>query len=184
MRQKNNIAAEMLPIRLIISLAIIATIVVLVVGASGTLGIYLAEQQIEQQCLHLRSELSTMVGTGAFRDLDDPSAPDGTKRVCTLFLPDSLVYLAFGYDSSIVQTSDFTPTLVEDEAVIVYKVEGGSKKVIWLADVAYPFREGNFVHGRWMLNEDSHGYVIRRGGTSTLVFECVQKNHDSCILLY
>jgi hypothetical protein len=51
LQQMNNEAVEMLPIRLIISLAIIAAIAVLIVVASGNLRTILAEQEVEQQCI-------------------------------------------------------------------------------------------------------------------------------------
>lgn len=184
MRQQNDDAADMLPMRLIISLAIIAAIVVLLAGASETLRIYLAEQQVEQQCLFLRSGLSTMVVNGAFRDLNDPSAPDGAKRIHTFVLPDSLVYLAFGCDPEAVDAGEFASLLIQKEAVIIYKIDGGSKKVIWLPDEIFQFRGGILVHNRWVINEDSKQYVIRRGGITTLVFEYVQKNHNPYILIY
>ncbi len=62
MRQMNTNAVEMIPIRLIISLAIIAAIAVMMVFASSSLRTLLAEHQVEQECRLLESTLSTMVG--------------------------------------------------------------------------------------------------------------------------
>lgn len=184
MRQKDDTAAEMLPVRLMISIAMIAAVLLLLVGASGTLRIFLAEQQVERQCLLLQSTLATMVANGVFRDVDDCSAIEGTKRVHTLILPDSLIYLSFGSDPDLLYTEGYTSELVEDQPVIFYQVQGGSKKVLWLPNKTYKFREGTFVDGRWVINGTSKSYIIQGGGTTTLAFECVQKNHIPYILIH
>jgi hypothetical protein len=184
MRQLNNAAVEMLPIRLIMSIAMIAAILLLIVSASGTLRVFLDEQQVEQQCLSLQSTLSIMIADGAFRDVDDHTASEGTKRVHTFILPDSLIYLSFGGDPETHYSGVFNSRLVEDGAVIFYQVQGGSKKVIWLPRQTHKFREGTNVHGQWVLSGDGHSYIIRGGGTISLVFECVQKNHQRYILIH
>lgn len=184
MRQSNNAAVEMLPIRLIMSIAMIAAVIVLVVSAAGTLRVFLAEQQVEQQCLSLQSTLSIMIADGAFRDVDEPSASEGTKRVYTFVLPDSLVYLCFGGDPDTHRSGLFTSTLVEDGAVIFYQVQGGSKKVIWLPRHTHKFREGTYGHDQWVINGSGNSYIIHGGGTMSLVFECIQKNHRRYILIY
>jgi type II secretory pathway pseudopilin PulG len=184
LQQMNNEAVEMLPIRLIISLAIIAAIAVLIVVASGNLRTILAEQEVEQQCRLLESSLSTMAGTGGFRDVDVFSAPEGSKRIQTFSLPDSLMYLSFGGDPDPSNTGVLTSGLTEDGAVIFYQVQGGSKKVIWLPKETYKFREGTYVDNTWVIQGDGQSYIIRGGGTTTLVFERVQKNHQVYILIH
>jgi hypothetical protein len=174
----------MLPIRLIISLAIIAAIAVLIAFACGNLRTVLAEQEVEGQCRLLESSLSTMVGSGASRDLDAFSAPEGSKRIQTFSLPDSLMYLSFGGDPDSSNTGVLTSGLTEDGAVIFYQVQGGSKKVIWLPKETYKFREGTFVDNKWVIQGDGHSFIIRRGGTISLVFERVTKNHQVYILIH
>jgi hypothetical protein len=180
----NNEAVEMLPIRLIISLAVIAAIVLLIVVASGNLRTVLAEQEVEGQCRLLESSLSTMAGAGGFRDVDACSAPEGSKRMQTFSLPDSLMYLSFGGDPDPSNTGVLTPGLTEDGAVIFYQVQGGSKKVIWLPKDTYKFREGTYVDDKWVIQGDGQSYIIRRGGTISLVFERVTKNHQVYILIH
>lgn len=184
MRQKDDAAAEMLPVRLVISVAMIAAVLLLLVGASGTLRIFLAEQQVERQCLLLESSLATMVANGVFRDVDECSTAEGTKRVHTLILPDSLIYLSFGGDPDLLHTNGDTSGFVEEQPVIFYQVQGGSKKVLWLPNKTYSFREGTLVDSRWVINGTSQSYIVQGGGTTTLVFECVQKNHIPYILIY
>jgi hypothetical protein len=184
MSQRNNDAVDQLPIRLMMSLAIIAAIVVLVVSASGTLRTFFAEQQVESQCRLLEASLSTMAESGAVRDVDDLNAAEGTKRVQTFTLPESLVYLSFGGDPDPSNTGSFSSKLVEDGAVIFYKVQGGSRQIIWLPKETYKFREGTFVDDYWRITGEGKSFLIHTGGTVTLVFERVQKNHMTYILVH
>jgi len=184
MRQRDDDAADQLPIRLMMSLAIVAVIVVLIAGASGAMRTFLAEQQVETQCRLIEASLSTMVGSGAVRDVDDLNAPQGTKRVQSISLPDSLIYLSFGGDADPLNTGVFSSGLVEDGAVIFYRVQGGSKQVIWLPKETFKFREGIFIDNRWGVNGAGQSFIIHTGGTLSLVFERVQKNHRSYILVH
>jgi hypothetical protein len=184
MRQIKTDAMEMIPIRLIISLAIIAAVAVMLVFASSSLRIFLAENQVEQECMKLESSLSTMVGSGVPRDVDEGSAAEGTKRVQTFTLPDSLLYLSFGGDPDPLSTGVLQPGVLEDGAAIFYKVEGGSKQVIWLPKEIYKFREGTYADNKWVINGDGQSYIIHSGGKITLVFERVQKNHVIYILIH
>lgn len=184
MGQRSKAATEMLPVRLIISVAMIATIVILMGFAAGNLRVFLAEQDVEVECRLLQTALCTMVVDGAFRDLDDGTSPCGTMRVLTLTFPDSLVYLSFGGDPDPSDTGSLTSGLLEDGAVIVYKIEGGSKKVIWVALETYKFRQGRLLQNQWIIQDKSSSLILTHGGTVSLVFECVQKNHQKYILIY
>jgi len=180
----NTTAVEMIPVRLIISLAIIAAIAVMMVFASGGLRTLLAEHQVEQECRLLESTLSTMVGSGVPRDVDEASDAEGTKRVQTFTLPDSLLYLSFGGNPDPLNTGVLKPGLIEDGAAIFYKVGGGSKQVIWLPKETYKFREGTYVDDKWVINGTGQSFIVHSGGKITLVFERVQKNHVIYILIH
>lgn len=180
----NANAVEMIPVRLIISIAIISAIAVMMIFASSSLCILLAEHQVEQECRLLESTLSTMVGSGVPRDVDEASAAQGTKRVQTLTLPDSLLYLSFGGDPDSLNTGVLKPGLIEGGSAIFYRVDGGSKQVIWLPKETYKFREGTYVDNKWVINGTGQSYIVQSGGKITLVFERVQKNHVIYILIY
>jgi hypothetical protein len=184
MRQMNANAVEMIPVRLIISIAIISAIAVMMIFASSSLRILLAEHQVEQECQLLESTLSTMVGSGVPRDVDEASAAQGTKRVQTFTLPDSLLYLSFGGDPDSLNTGMLKPGLIEGGSAIFYRVDGGSKQVIWLPKEIYKFREGTYVDNKWVINGTGQSYIVQSGGKITLVFERVQKNHVIYILIY
>lgn len=184
MRRLNTYAADMIPTRLILSIVIIAAILFIMVVASSNLRIILAEHQVEQQCHFLESSLSTMIASGVSRDVDDIDDADGTKRTLTFHLPDSLIYLSFGGDPDPMNSGLYRSGLTEDGASIFYRVEGGSKKVIWLPKETCKFREGASVGNRWTLNDTEQSYVVTTGGEITLIFERVQKNHRFYILIH
>ena len=50
-------------------------------------------------------------GKWSVRDVDDLNAAEGTKRVQTFTLPDSLVYLSFGGDPDPLNTGVFSSKL-------------------------------------------------------------------------
>jgi len=184
MRQMNADAVEMIPVRLIISLAIISAIAVMLVFATSSLRIFLAEHQVEQECRLLQSTLSTMVGSGVPRDVDEASFAEGTKRVQTFMLPDSLLYLSFGGNPDPLNTGVLKPGLTEDGAAIFYQVDGGSKQVIWLPKETYKFRKGTYVDNKWIIKGTGQSFIVHSGGKITLVFERVQKNHVIFILIH
>lgn len=183
MRRKNDFAAEMIPIRLIISIAIIAAIALMIGVGFRNLGITSAENQIEIECRTLESKLYTMMGSGVARDVDEINAGDGTKRSITFNLPDSLTYLAFGVDPDSDNDGELETGLTENGSAIFYRVSGGSKHVLWLTQDEYRFREGKYIDGKWVINGDGQGYIITSGGSTTLTFELVQKNHEIYILI-
>jgi hypothetical protein len=184
MRSFDSFAAEMIPIRLLISIAIVTAIAVLVGVGMGTLHTSLAQHQVEQQCRDLVSSLETMVRSGAPRDLEEGLKAAGTMRIQTLILPDNLVYLCFGGDPDAKNMGVLHPQVSEDGAVIVYKVQGGSKQIIWLPRGMYGFREGYLSNTTWTLKGDGESFILVRGGTSTLVFELVEKNQKIYILIH
>jgi len=177
-------AVDQIPIRFLMSVMIIIAVFLLVLSASDSLRTYLAEQQVESQCRSIEASLSTLVGGGAVRDVDDLNAAEGAKRVQTVTLPDSLLYLSFGGDPEASSSDVFSSELVEDGAVIFYRVQGGSKQVIWLPKETYKFRKGVLIGSHWAIDGDGQSLVLHSAGTLTLVFERVQKNHKSYILIH
>jgi hypothetical protein len=183
MRRYNTYAVDMIALRFIISIVIIATIILITIVASNTFGPILAEHQVEQQCLMLESSLSTMMGSGVSRDIDEVDAADGTKRIQTFILPDSLIYLSFGGDPDEMNTGELSPKLTEDGSVIFYKVNGGRKQSIWLPKETYKFREGVFTGTRWVINGIGQSFILCSSGKTTLVFELVRQDRCSYILV-
>lgn len=182
MRKLNNYAADMIPIRLIISISVIAAISILIAFGYLYLKVVLSENQIENECNDLESKLTAIVSSGVARDVDMIDFSEGTKRCHTFNIPDNLMYLGFGVDPDPNGDGILETGLTEDGNVIVYRIQGGSKKIIWL-DREYKFREGIFKDGKWNINNDLQGYIISSSRRTTINFEYVEKNNEQYILI-
>jgi hypothetical protein len=183
LKKFDDFAADMIPIRLIISVAIIAAISFIVFFGLINLRIVLSENQIENECRNIESKLYSMIQNGVSRDVDETGAGEGTKRVHSFDLPDNVVYLSFGVDPSKDNTGVFKSGLTSDGCVIFYKVEGGSKKVIWFNE-NFRLREGKIENDKWILNTLPQGYILTNSGSITLTFELVEKNHVIYVLIH
>jgi hypothetical protein len=184
MKHLDTAAAEMIPIRLLISIFIITAIMLLVATASVHLRVSLAEQQVEQECREVQSALSTMIASGVARDVDARETSEGTIRIQTMMLPDSLVYLSFGGTPDPQSAGALRPTLTEDGSLVCYKVQGGTMQVIWFPRDTFKFREGLLQGDTWIINKGGESFIIRHGGSITLKFELVQQNHIRYILIH
>ena len=180
MRQLNIYAAEFIPIRMIISIAIVGAIAALVAVGYMNFSMTNAEHQVESEWLSLQSELYSLLGSGVARDVDLPGDTEGTKRVHTFHLPDNLVYLAFGVDPDSDNNGILEAGLDENGAVICYQISGCSKHVEWLDD-QFCFREGYLEGEEWKLGEQ--GFIIDSGGVSTIAFELVEQAGDEYLLI-
>ena len=180
----DTVATEMIPIRLIICIVITAAIVSVVGMGFHSLSIMVAEHQVEQECRILESTLITMVESGMARDVNAIHVAEGTKRVQTFTLPDSLIYLSFGGDPDPRNDGKWTSELTEDGAAIFYKVQGGNKHIIWLPKDKFKFREGVYGDNKWTMNGEEQSFILNGGGKATVVFELVQKNHINYILIH
>ena len=183
MKKIDNTASEVIPIRLIISIAIMAAIAFMLAVGYNNLSITLSENQIENQYITLESKLYTMLASGVTRDVDELNAGDGTMRTHTFDLPDNIVYLAFGIDPDPSNDGELTTGLTDDGSAVFYKVSNGNKHVIWISGDGFRFREGNNTNGKWIINNDEQGFILRNSGKTTLTFELVQKNHERYVLI-
>jgi len=181
---RQNTAVDHLPVRLIMSLALIAAIISILCGASGWMRTFVAEQQIEYQCRQLEASLRTMVQSGATRDVDDPLAAEGAKRVQLFTVPASVVFLSFGGNPDPTNQGWFSSELSRYGAAIFYKVQGGSTRVLWFSEESFRFREGLYVDSHWTLHESGHSFILHQGGKYELIFEHVEKNHENFILIH
>ena len=183
MKKMDDVAADMIPTRLIISIAIIAAITLLIAFGYRSLSISSAENQVEQECRKLESELFSMIASGVARDVGEMNADDGTIRSCSFVLPDSLIYLSFGVDPDPNNDGKLQSGLTLNGTVIFYRVDGGSKKAVWL-DEGFKFREGFLIGNKRVINDDGQGYILHNGGKLTIIFELVEKNDDIFILIH
>lgn len=167
-----------------VSIAIIAAVTLLFGFGYKALNITSAENKLEHECRGVESELFSMLASGVPRDLDYLYSDEGTIRSYSFDLPDNLIYLSFGVDPDPDNNGRLSTGLTLNGTVIFYKVDGGSKKAVWL-DERFKFREGIYRLGRWVVNGDGQGYIIENGGGKTnLVFELVGQNNESFILIH
>jgi len=177
-------AAEMIPIRLTISIAIVAAIVVMAAIGYNFFSIANAENQIENEFRTLQSSLYSMIGSGVARNVYEINVNEETKRVQTLNLPGNLVYLAFGVDPDPHNNGVLSTGLTENGSMICYQVSGGGKHILWLPGDQMQFREGIFTDDKWVINGDGQGFILTQGGTTVLTFELVQQNSKVYILIH
>lgn len=190
LKKLDNKAADFLPVRLIVSLAIIAAITGLMGIGFYNLSITSSENQVDQECKELIASLNSMVSKGEPRELYDVSGDRGSTRVVEFDLPDNLLYLSFGVDPDPYNTGRLRSGLQDEGNVIFYKVEGGSKKSIWL-DEDFKFREGILYStgsNIWVMMPPmvfkETGYIIEKGGKTTLTFELVKYGDENLILIH
>lgn len=189
LRKLDEKAADVLPIRLIVSIAIIAAVTGITGFGLYNMSITSSENQVDHECKDLISSLNSMVEKGEPRelyDLDDL----GSTRVEEFTLPDNLLYISFGMDPDPLNNGKLRSSLEGKGNVIFYKVEGGSKKAIWL-DEDFKFREGILYSknpDKWIMLPPSlfapTGYVIQDGGGTTITFELVKYNNENLILIH
>jgi len=181
MRKIDKYATEMIPIRLIISITVIAAISLMICFGYMHLKVVLAENQMENECEALESELLSLLASGVSRDVNENDVGSGTMRIHSFNLPDNLVFLGIGVDPDINNDGNYETGLTEDGTVIFYKIDGGSKKVLWL-DESFRFREGIYDGDKWITN-DNQGYILIDSGKYVLTFELVEKFHEKYILI-
>ena len=166
----------MIPIRLLVSVVIIGVVLLLSVWGYRSLQPTFATNQLQRECDAAVGALTSLVEGGAARDVDDPLAPLGTRRVLSFDVPGDCVYLAFGGDPDPQNNGALRPLLLGSGAVIVYRVEGASKQVIWCPGVSWGFRAGGF-DGCSPLPVCGE-FFVRGGGRITLVFELVHQENE------
>jgi hypothetical protein len=177
-------AVESISVRLMVSIAILSAIIILVGYGFHYVEIVGFEAQLRNECATFESLVLSMIYTGVARDVDEPHAAEGTTRVHTFCLPETLIYLGFGIDPDPNNDAVLEPGYTYNSSVLFYRVHGGSKQVIWFLEGDCGFRKGDFVDGRWIINKQEQGFLLTNGGVTTLVFELVEKNSVRYILIH
>ncbi|MEF8878837.1 MAG: hypothetical protein V5A64_00410 [Candidatus Thermoplasmatota archaeon] len=182
LRKLDDFAVDFLPMRLIVSIAVIVAITGVVGWGYQTMGVVSSENKMEVQCDELVAELNTLYFGGVARDLDEKNADRGSLRVYSFNLPENLIYLSFGVDADEDNDGRVETGLTNDGSMIFYRVEGGSKKSIWL-DENFRFREGKIYQNGWYMNSPSQGFILKDNGKTNIVFELVKKDDTKYVLI-
>jgi hypothetical protein len=184
MRRKEDVAAEHLPIRLIISISVMVAIAFLIAFGYQNSMVKIDEDHLNNQCLTLMTKLDLLVRGGTPRALGEPNAMSGTTRTFSFILPASLEFLALGVDPDPCDEGKLITGLTENGSVICYKIEGSTKQVLWFPDKDIKFREGNFAGSRWMIHSDGQGFILCYPGKTKLTFELVETNNQRYVLIH
>ncbi len=179
----NCFAADFIPVRLIVSIAIISAISVLFAFGFFNSKIYISESKIEHGIDVVQSNIFSMIASGISRDIYELDSTNGTKRKVTLDIPENVIFLGFGFDPDEDNNGFYKAGLTEKGSVIYYKIEGSSKKVVWL-DRNIKFREGIYRNNRWVINNPDQGFAIFSPGKITIVFELVERFNEQYVLIH
>lgn len=168
----HNYAAMWIPIRLLISIAIITFFIGLVV-----IGSQLATETIQQNTLKTRlSEIKhgmeTLYQHGDSRNLGEFSDTTGSKRVFSLTVPDCVSSVYFGKKRS--EINDL-------KSSIRYFAQRETE-IVWL-DSEIQLVSGKKINNLWQRNENNTGFQMK-SGTYSFTAELVCNNTMQFILIY
>lgn len=175
--------AMFIPLRFIISIIMMAIIFSVFFAGFKYAGRVIAEKNVEKECNELIGEISIMVASGDSRNIYEKNVLKGDTRVKKFNFPDELVYIGFGVDPDGNNDGILEEGLLCNGSCIVYKVNGFSKKYIWL-DESIKFRKGVMKNGIWTIKLPPQGYILVGGGKVELTFELVNKNSEKYVLIY
>jgi hypothetical protein len=170
----------MVPIRVLVSIAVIAAIAGLCYCGMREQRVAAAEARMEVLCQHIVAELSSLVAGGSARDLGDCTAPPGTRRILAVELPGPCLYLCFGADPDPDDDGVLTTALLHSTAVMVYRVQGGGTHAVWLPYPAVGFRSCSPTDARVALDAS---VIVQGPGKTVLSFELVSDSHGMYILV-
>jgi hypothetical protein len=178
-------AADTIPLKLVVYLGLLATVLILVAQAWHTASPVLEDAQIKDQAeaasLSIRS-----IQEGYARDTADRHSPEGTTCTLKFSLPASVRYISFGVDPDPEcngQLSDSEWTL--ENNTIIYQYKNGVKKRLFLEGKPMHFIKGEQnSEGKWMpsesqenthtpLSPEKTGVVIEYPVSGEFLFELV-----------
>ncbi|MCD6513072.1 MAG: hypothetical protein J7K61_05680 [Thermoplasmata archaeon] len=160
---EDNRGEAFIPIRILISVTMIAAISAVSFIAYENAMKIADEKHVENICQKILSKLEEMKKEGKVRDLNNPREVIGDRREFSFYLPSSVEYVAFGC------SPDDADNIINDGHCIIYKIHGRSKNVIWIED--FGFRKG-VIEGDAFKITDS-GYIIYGGGKEKFLMELV-----------
>ncbi len=182
---KDNKGQTFLPIRLLMSIVIIAAIsAIFYIGIRNMMPI-IAENKVERQITELIAMFQEMV-KGDARNLDimeNYKESPGERRVFKFSLPSSLAYFGIGTDPDPNNDGEIERCLVEDGRIIVFKIKGRNKKIYWLEE-NIKIRLGKYENNNWLIKEPEEGLIIASGGEYKITFELVIHHKEKYILIY
>lgn len=168
----NTYATLQIPIRLLISIAIITFFIGLVV-----IGSQLATETIQQNTLktrlfEIKQEIETLYQHGNSRNLDDPTASVGSKRVFSLTIPDCVSSVFFGKKSTDANGLKSSIRYVANQQT----------EIVWL-NSEIQLLSGRKITDAWYPNQNDTGLQLQKG-TYSFTAELVCNNSMHFVLIY
>lgn len=175
-------AAELIPIRLIMSVTIIGVVSVLFTSGIITLENQTSNHQLDQQINDFEASVQVLMQQGSARDINDPLSSNGSKRTFVFYLPNNIEFLSFGGDPSIQKQDNETlsnPLIMG----IFYQFKGKTRQVVWL-ESSYGMLRGHYENNRWIPTKIPDPLILNSPGTATLNVELIKMNDLLYLLLY
>ena len=177
--------ATFISMRLLMSIIVIVVISGLFYVGLKNIMPSIAEAKVEKQINALDTLFQEML-TGDARDValyEDYKTQSGERRTFSFNLPSQLNYLGIGTDPDPDNDGHLERNLMEDGTVIVYKVEGRSKKIHWLGEDVR-IRLGEYKDGNWLIKKPEEGLILKGEGKFEITFELVKYHNEKYILIH
>lgn len=181
----DTVAADTIPLKLVVYLGLLAAVLILVAQAWNTAGPVLGDAQIKSQA-EAASLSIISIQEGYARNSAEIYSPEGTMCILKFSLPASVRYISFGVDPDPEcngQLNDSEWTL--ENNIIIYQYKNGVKKRLFLEGKPVHFIKGEQnSKGIWMPSEsqvntqtrphfEKPGVVIEYPVSGEFLFEMV-----------
>ncbi len=161
-----------IPVRLLISISIIAFFTFLIVIGTQIATNTIQHNNFYNNLTEIKESLESLYRHGDSRNIIDPMSAPGSKRVFSLTIPDTISYVGFGRQKN-------------DSQLLASCIQYDSSKgvtCLWL-DTDIELILGVKQNGIWSPNEDNNGFILS-SGSYQLVAELVSDNSNQFILMY
>lgn len=184
----DTVAADTIPLKLVVYLGLLAAVLILVAQAWSTAVLFMDDAEIEAQVETASLSIRSIQG-GYARNPDDSFSPSGNMCTLEFSLPVSVKYISFGVDPDPEcngNLSDSEWTL--ENNTIIYQYKDGVKKRVFLEGNPVYFVKGERnSEGVWipLVNQENNevflllektGVVIEYPVSGEFSFEMVMQN--------
>jgi hypothetical protein len=181
-------AADTIPLKLVVYLALLAAVVLLLAQAWSTASPILQDTEIKTQVESASLSLLSIQG-GSARDSEDRYSPEGSMCTLTFSFPQSVRYISFGVDPDRECNGNLTDSeWVLENNTLIYQYGSGVKKRVLLEGTPIHFIKGiRNSEGIWVpagsqknnepsLVLESTAVVIEYPASGEFLFEMVTHN--------
>jgi hypothetical protein len=183
----DTVAADTIPLKLVVYLALLAAVVLLLAQAWGIASPVLQEAEINKQTESASLSLLSIQG-GYARNSEDRYSPEGSMCTLTFSLPPAVRYISFGVDPDQECNGNLTDSAwVSENNTLIYQYQNGVKKRVLLKGAPIHFIKGiRNSEGIWVtagsqesnetLSLESTAVVIEYPVSGEFLFEMVTFN--------